>query len=68
MGLTSAPCKPAAAPTKPTRPEWCPEKFWNADKGEVNSEAMAKSYTEVEKKIGTNSATTMPIARNSSMP
>lgn len=31
------------------RPEWCPEKFWDAEKGEVNAEGMAKSYSEMEK-------------------
>jgi hypothetical protein len=30
------------------RPDWVPEKFWDADKGEVNSEAMAKSYATLE--------------------
>jgi hypothetical protein len=32
----------------PTRPEFVPEKFWAADKNEVNVEALAKSYTELE--------------------
>ena len=32
------------------RPEWCPEKFWNAETGEVNAEALAQSYIELEKK------------------
>lgn len=40
---------PAAAPAKAERPAHIPEKFWNADKGEVNVEALAKSYTELEK-------------------
>lgn len=40
----------AAAAAKPQRPEWCPEKFWNAETGVVNQEAMAKSYTEIEKR------------------
>lgn len=39
----------AAAAGKPQRPEHIPEKFWNADKGEVNVEAMAKSYAELER-------------------
>lgn len=47
---------PAAEPIipadKPTRPEHIPEKFWDAEKGEVNVEAMAKSYLELEKLKG----------------
>ena len=31
------------------RPEGVPEKFWDAEKGEVNTEALLKSYTELEK-------------------
>jgi len=34
------------------RPEHIPEKFWDADKGEANYEALAKSYSELEKKLG----------------
>jgi hypothetical protein len=33
------------------RPEWVPEKFWDADKKEVRVEALAKSYSEAEKRI-----------------
>lgn len=39
----------AAAAAKPARPENVPEKFWDADKGVVNTEALIKSYTELEK-------------------
>lgn len=39
---------PAAA--KPTKPEGIPDKFWDAEKGEVRVAEMAKSYTELEKK------------------
>lgn len=35
---------------KPTKPEWLPEKFWDAEKGEVKTEDLAKSYGELEKK------------------
>lgn len=35
---------------KPTKPEWVPEKFWDAEKGAVKAEEMAKSYSELEKK------------------
>jgi len=48
-GTTIAPAAPVAAPAKAARPAHVPEKFWNADKGEVNVEALAKSYTELEK-------------------
>lgn len=33
------------------RPEHIPEKFWNAETGEVDYEAMAKSYSELEAKM-----------------
>jgi len=35
--------------TPKERPENIPEKFWDAEKGEVNVDAMAKSYAELEK-------------------
>ena len=35
---------------KPQRPEHIPEKFWDAEKGEVRLEELAKSYAELEKK------------------
>jgi len=34
---------------KPAKPEGVPEKFWDAEKGELNTEALLKSYTELEK-------------------
>lgn len=42
--------------SKPQRPEWCPEKFWNAERGEVNSETLAKSYAHLETKQGQQQA------------
>lgn len=44
----------AAAPaaSKPARPDHIPEKFWDADKGVVKTDEMAKSYVELEKKQG----------------
>lgn len=33
----------------PERPDFIPEKFWDADKGEVRLEGLAKSYGELEK-------------------
>ena len=41
----------------PARPEQVPEKFWNAEKGEVNVDALLKSYGELER---TRSTTTEP--------
>ena len=36
---------------KPQRPEGVPEKFWDAEKGEVRVDAMAQSYAELESKL-----------------
>lgn len=45
------PNNPTDAPKveETAKPEWIPEKFWDAEKGEVRTEAMAKSYSELEK-------------------
>ena len=44
--------KPAETkPEKPQRPEHVPEQFWDADKGEVKVEAMAKSWTDVRAQL-----------------
>lgn len=42
----------AEPPSNPEKPEWVPEKFWNAEKGEVRTEALAQSYKELESKQG----------------
>jgi hypothetical protein len=42
----------------PARPEHVPEKFWNADKGEVNVDALLKSYGELERTRSTTTTTT----------
>jgi hypothetical protein len=34
------------------RPEGLPDKFWNAKEGAVNVDALAKSYTDLEKELG----------------
>lgn len=53
---TAPAAPPAAEPTSPpqadapTRPEHVPEKFWDAEKGEVRVEAALKSYSELEKR------------------
>ncbi len=36
---------------KGSRPEYVPEKFWNADTGDVRIEMLAKSYAELERKF-----------------
>ena len=35
-----------------SRPEYVQEKFWNAEKGEVNIENLASSYNSLESKLG----------------
>lgn len=47
----------AAAAGAAQRPEHIPEKFWDAAKGSVNVDALAKSYGELEKKHSGSSAT-----------
>jgi len=37
------------APTGAVRPDNVPEKFWDAERGQVNTEALIKSYTELER-------------------
>ena len=44
------------SPEPPQRPDHVPEKFWNAESGEVNVEAMAKSYSELERTQSTPDA------------
>jgi hypothetical protein len=36
-------------PEAKEKPEWVPDKFWNPQTGEVDTEGMAKSYRELEK-------------------
>lgn len=47
---TAAP--PAETPpeteNQPSRPEWVPEAYWNAETGEINYEGMAKRLSELE--------------------
>jgi hypothetical protein len=35
------------------RPDYLPEKFWDESKGEARVESLARSYAELEKKLGT---------------
>ena len=42
---------PTETPTeKAVKPDWIEDKFWDAEKGEVNSEALARSYRELQTK------------------
>jgi hypothetical protein len=41
-----------AGPDKPARPAGVPEKFWNPELGTVRTEALLKSYVELERKLG----------------
>lgn len=41
----------ATAPSGPQRPEGVPEKFWDAEKGEVRIDALTQSYTELEARM-----------------
>jgi len=34
------------------KPEGVPDKFWNSDKGEIDSTSLLASYSELEKKLG----------------
>ena len=38
------------------KPEGVPDKFWNAEKGEVDSTSLLASYVELEKKMGQSQA------------
>jgi hypothetical protein len=60
---TGTPAGPEAPPpvsAAPARPEHIPEKFWDADKGEVRVEDLAKSYKELEGKLGAPKAPETP--------
>lgn len=39
-------------PQVATRPEHVPEKFWDAAKGQLNTEALLKAHAELESKVG----------------
>jgi hypothetical protein len=41
-----------AAPEVPQRPEHIPEKFWDPEAGSVRVDALARSYGELERKLG----------------
>lgn len=57
----------APAPTAAQRPDYIPEKFWDAAKGVVKAEEMAKSYAELEKKQSQPQPITDPKAVESTI-
>ncbi len=59
---------PADNQTVATRPDHIPEKFWDAAKGEVNVEAMAKSYAELEKGRAPKVGETIPVKADEAKP
>jgi hypothetical protein len=42
------------------RPEDIPEKFWDGERGEIRTEALLKSYTELERKMGSMASLDIP--------
>lgn len=42
----------AVADPKPERPEGVPEKFWDPEAGALRTDALLKSYLELERKLG----------------
>ncbi len=62
QGEPAGPGEPAA------RPEWCPEKFYDADKGGVQSEAMAKAHTDTQARLTQVSQELAETKKNSGEP
>lgn len=55
------PVDPHALPNNAAqRPEGVPEKFWDAEKGEVRVEALTQSYAELEAKLSSKPAEPAP--------
>jgi hypothetical protein len=44
------------------RPEDIPEKFWDSERGEIRTEALLKSYTELERKMGSTPPPDIPAS------
>lgn len=42
---------PPAPQSGPTRPDYVPEKFWNAANGAIESDSLARAYGELERKM-----------------
>lgn len=45
-------------PTTPSRPDYVPEKFWDATTGTIRTEELAKSYAALEQKVSAPADTT----------
>lgn len=45
---------------KPERPEGIPDKFWDAETSQLRTDALVKSYVELEKKLGGLNGRQMP--------
>ncbi|MEQ8667020.1 MAG: hypothetical protein RIC16_14970 [Rhodospirillales bacterium] len=43
-------------PDAPSRPDGVPDKFWDADSGTIRTEALMKSYGELERRLGVPTA------------
>lgn len=50
--VVADPAAEAEAPPPAMRPEGVPEKFWDAEAGLVRTDALLKSYRELERKLG----------------
>lgn len=51
----------AARPVCPSCPSWLPAKFWDADAGQVRTEALARSYQALESRMGAGRRPEMPV-------
>lgn len=58
----------AEVPQPNARPDNVPEKFWDASKGAVNTEALLKSYTELEKARAPQEQAPAPAAEAEAKP
>ncbi len=48
---------PSAEPTEQSRPDHVPDKFWDAEGGTIRTDALLKSYLELERRLGAGDAT-----------
>lgn len=60
-GDRAAPVPAVSEQPRPgNRPDGLPEKFWDAEKGEIRLDALVKSYIELEKKLGSVGSRPVP--------
>jgi hypothetical protein len=52
LGIPMAAATAAGDDHLPSRPAGVPEKFWNSDSRAIRTEALLKSYLELERKLG----------------